>query len=165
MGSAAVRMTRKGSIHTLLVLLFCLVPPTPARNLHHEKLTIGNVELLRPYLTGDAARSAYYSCVLCNLQLTEFGCNEIIPENKEQCRRDVCPRCSYWSHCLPEWCPPRTTTPPTTSTTNTIPTTPTTSPTPSISSVTLPPKMTTSPEPADAPNSNTSTKASFIMSK
>merc|ERR1739848_221961 len=46
MGSAAVRMTRKGSIHTLLVLLFCLVPRTPARNLHHTKLSIGNVELL-----------------------------------------------------------------------------------------------------------------------
>merc|ERR1711931_374273 len=140
MGSAAVRMTRKGSIHTLLVLLFCLVPQTPARNLHHTRLSIGNAELLRPYLTGDAARSAYYSCVLCNLQLTEFGCNEIIPENKEQCRRDVCPRCSYWSHCLPEWCPlPTTTSPPTPSTTRP---TPPTDP--------LPTTTKTPPEPADA---------------
>merc|ERR1712183_261415 len=139
MGSAAVRMTRKGSIHTLLVLLFCLVPPTPARNLHHEKLTIGNVELLRPYLTGDAARSAYYSCVLCNLQMTRFVCHDITEKNIKQCRRDVCPRCSYWSHCLPEWCPLPTTTPPTPSTTR---------PTPPTG--TLPPKTKTSPEPADA---------------
>merc|ERR1712212_425024 len=104
MGSAAVRMTRKGSIRTLLVLLFCLVPQTPAKNLHHTRLSIGNVELLRPYLTGDAARGAY-SCDLCHLQITRFDCNEITEENIEQCRRDVCPRCSYWSHCLPEWCP------------------------------------------------------------
>merc|ERR1711936_1246921 len=149
MGSAAVRMTRKRSVQTFLVLLFCLVPQSPARNLHHTKLTIGNVELLRPYLTGDLVRNAN-GCELCLLWITEFACNDLTPANLAQCQRYVCPRCSYCSHCLPEWCPlPTTTSPPTPSTTRPTPPTDT-----------LLPTTKTSPEPADA----SSATSAFMMS-
>merc|ERR1719427_2504335 len=132
-------MTRKRSLQTLLVLLFCLLPQTHARNPHHKGLSID--------------RNAG-GCELCFLRITEYECDDITPANAAMCRREVCPRCSYWSHCLPEWCPPPTTTstpitsptttsPPTTFTTTSPPTTFTTTSPPTTFTPTSPP--TTSP--------------------
>merc|ERR1719427_1909240 len=169
-------MTRKRSLQTLLVLLFCLLPQTPARNPHHTGLSID--------------RNAR-GCVLCFDRITEFDCEDITPANAAMCRREVCPRCSYWSHCLPEWCPPPittstpttsptttsppTTSPPTTFTTTSPPTTfttspPTTSPTTTSPSTTSPPTTSpttpttkTPPDPADSSNSTTSATTDFHM--
>merc|ERR1712183_392897 len=165
MGSAVVRMTRKRSVQTLLVLLFCLLPQTPARNLHHTKLSIANVEFLRPQNA--------WGCELCFLRITEFGCDDITQANAAMCRREVCPRCSYWSHCLPEWCPTptSTTSTPTPSPTTTSPPTTIFPPfgctnqttlTPSPSPPTPSPTTTSPPTTSDSSNSTTSTTTDFI---
>merc|ERR1719427_1442899 len=136
-------MTRKRSLQTLLVLLFCLLPQTHARNPHHKGLSIN--------------RNAG-GCELCFLRITEYECDDITPANAAMCRREVCPRCSYWSHCLPEWCPTptSTTTTPTTSPTTTSPSTTftTTSPPTTFTTTSPPTTFTTSP-PTTSPTTPT----------
>merc|ERR1719427_1461208 len=144
-------MTRKRSLQTLLVLLFCLLPQTHARNPHHKGLSIDQ----------NAG-----GCELCFLRITEYECDDITPANAAMCRREVCPRCSYWSHCLPEWCPtptsttttpttsPTTTSPPTTSPTTTSPPTPsptTTSPSTTFTTTSPPTTFTTTSPPTTSP--------------
>ena len=82
------------SVQSCLVLLFCLVHITP-------------VELCFPWeymaRSGEASGGI---CETCFLTISTYGCNDINEENLEFCRQKVCPRCSYNSVCLPEWCPP-----------------------------------------------------------
>merc|ERR1712025_745825 len=145
MGSARATMIAGGTLQICLFLFICKSQPIPAKNVRFRQGL--------PYIGG---------CVLCEHRIEEFGCDDITPENIEQCRRDACPRCQYWPHCYPDWCLPVTTTTSTTTTTattsitrkTTTTTTPTTSST-TTTATTISTTISTSANSTTTPTDNT----------
>merc|ERR1712183_407895 len=122
MGSARATMIACRTLQICLFLFICTSQPIPAKNLRQGLTNIGG-------------------CVLCEHRIEEFGCDDITPDNIEQCRKDACPRCLYWPHCYPDWCLPVTTT--TTTTTTRSTTTTSTTISTSANSTTTPTPITT----------------------
>merc|ERR1711936_144670 len=96
MGSVGATMVCSRSVQSL-VLLFYLVHTTPVRN--------PDLPMTRSLKLAEASGGI---CTTCFCAISTYDCHDINEDNLEFCRRKVCPRCSYNSVCLPEWCPPPT---------------------------------------------------------